>query len=139
VGHMGDLARWFSPDDPGYKHIIPLPVFYTGYSANHLADEKHRHRISWLQEHQSGMIKALQYPDFLEPNLRKRTDQHNSITLAAELFNGDKKVKRFLVMAVSLSLEPVSGFHQITTIFPAAWTDFYYSSGILKMKYKQVK
>lgn len=139
VADLGDIGHLFPNVDPGSKYVVPQPVMYNGFGASHLTDKDHRYRLAWLEANRAGLIKAIENPDFVETVLRVRSDGHYSVTLIAELRSGSKTEDRFMVVAVSLGLNPENGYHQITTIHPTKWKDIYSANGMLKPKYLQAK
>jgi len=139
IANLGDLKQYYQKDDPGYPYITQRPVIYNQFAASHLTDEGHQLRVRWLETYEDDLMRAFINPDFIEKLCRKRNDGHYSITLITELRPGSRKEGRFLTVAVSLSLEPVGGYHQITTIHPSKWTDLYYANGNLKGKYLRLK
>jgi len=139
IADLGDIANHYSPGDPGKQYVVTRPVFYNSFGASHLTDDAHKYRLNWLTGNQEGLVKAIQSPDFIEKDLRPRNDGHFSATLIKELRPGTKDENRFMTVAVSLSLEPGKGYHQITTIHPASWKALFYADGTLKPKYLQIQ
>jgi len=134
IADLGNIKKYYSEDDPGIDYVIQGPVIYNEYSSTHLAEKEQRRRLSWLRENQDSLIKAIVSPDIIEKRLRSRKDGHYSATLIVRLPSGDS----YLVAAVSLSLELPDGYHQITTIHPAKWSDFHHKNGEMKKKYREV-
>lgn len=138
VADLGDIRKYYEDEDSGKRYVIPRPVYYNSFSAGHLTDEGHKYRLQWLDENEDGFRRTVQVPDFIEKRLRIRDDGHYSATLIGELRPGTKNENRFVVIAVSLSLEPGQGYHQITTVHPAKWKDLFYTNGELKSKYRKI-
>lgn len=139
ITELGNIANNYSSTESGIKYITQRPVIYNKYASSHLTDESHKWRLSWLEENQEGLIRAIQSPDFIEKSLRLRKDGHYSSTQIVELRPGTKDEKRFMTVAISLSLDPQNGYHQITTIHPAIWKDIFLANGNLKSKYLKIK
>jgi hypothetical protein len=138
IANLCEIQPNFQRDDPGYGYITQRPVIYNRFASGHLTDEAHRSRLAWLEENQEGLVKVITKPDFIEKECRIRNDGHYSITLISELYLGSKKAGRFITVEISLSLNPVDGYHQITTIHPSKWTDIFYSNGLVKLKFTKL-
>ncbi len=135
IARLGDIRKFYSPDDPGIRYLTPKPVYYNFYSASHLMDEEHIYRMKWLEDNMDELIKAVENPNYIEFFLRKLNNGHFSSTQIVELGN-----KKYMTVAISLSLDNEGeGYHQITTIHPSKWRDLFFKDGTLKPKYKAVE
>ena len=140
VGIMANVQNYYSTIDPGREFATPRPVMYNQFGVNHFnSDEKHKKRIPWIEEHYDKFIKAIVSPEIIEKEIRLRKDGYFSVTHIVDLGADNKENERFLAVALSLSKNPINGYHQITTIYPRTWENLFRADGMLRDKYLWIK
>ena len=139
IGTMPDMRSFYSNNDSGKKFAVSKPVLYNNYASEHLqSDPVHVSRLSWIKSNEADLIRAIERPEYIEKELRQRSDGFFSATHFVKVQNPTSSSNTFMAVAISLSKEEIGGFHQITTIYPKRERDIIRADGSIKSKFKKM-